>query len=111
MELWLDVLNLETPSSVDSSDFSSAVDLRFGEDFNSIDGRILDREGKTIGAHFLIDDPNGQNDARSAIGSVEWILVECSDWTIIPLENLIADSEGTPTSIAVSTTSNIATAK
>ena len=30
---------------------------------------------------------------------VEWVLVDCPDWTMIPLENLIADSSGTGTRI------------
>ena len=41
-----------------------------------------------------IDVPSDQDEAISLIGLVPWILVRCSDWTMIPLENLIASSEG-----------------
>ena len=47
-----------------------------------------------------IDVPSDQDEAISLIGLVPWILVRCSDWTMIPLENLIACSRGTQTTIA-----------
>jgi len=47
-----------------------------------------------------IDDPSDQEEALSLIGLVPWILVRCSDWTMIPLENLVAASRGTSTRIA-----------
>ena len=101
MQLWLDLQDSDLPSKIDSSEFSSAVDLRIGHDVHISEDYILNEEGKQIGAHFRIDDPDSQNKARSVIGSVEWLMVECSNWTMIPLENLVADADGTPTSIAV----------
>ncbi len=47
-----------------------------------------------------IDDPSDQEEALSLIGLVPWVLVRCSDWTMIPLENLVAASRGTSTRIA-----------
>lgn len=47
-----------------------------------------------------IDSPTDQDDAISLIGLVPWILVRCSDWTMVPLENLVAASRGTNTRIA-----------
>jgi|TARA_B100001113_G_scaffold175396_1_gene143703 3-dehydroquinate synthase II len=47
-----------------------------------------------------IDDPSDQEEALSLIGLVPWILVRCSDWTMVPLENLVAASRGTSTRIA-----------
>lgn len=47
-----------------------------------------------------VDDPSDQEEAMSLIGLVPWILVRCSDWTMIPLENLVAASRGTSTRIA-----------
>lgn len=47
-----------------------------------------------------IEDGRSQDDARSLIGIVEWLLIRCSDWTMIPLENLIAAAEGSGTRIA-----------
>ncbi|MFL2975824.1 MAG: 3-dehydroquinate synthase II [Candidatus Thalassarchaeaceae archaeon] len=47
-----------------------------------------------------IDDPSDQEEALSLIGLVPWLLVRCSDWTMVPLENLVAASRGTSTRIA-----------
>ena len=86
MQLWLDLQDYDLPSKIDSSEFSSAVDLRIGHDVHISEDYILNKEGKQIGAHFRIDDPDSQNKARSVIGSVEWLMVECSNWTMIPLK-------------------------
>ena len=51
-------------------------------------------------AEVSIDIPSDQDEAISLIGLVPWILVRCSDWTMIPLENLVARSRGTQTRIA-----------
>ena len=47
-----------------------------------------------------IDHPSDQEEALSLIGLVPWLLVRCSDWTMVPLENLVAASRGTSTRIA-----------
>ncbi len=47
-----------------------------------------------------IENPSDQEEALSLIGLVPWILVRCSDWTMVPLENLVAASRGTSTRIA-----------
>jgi len=47
-----------------------------------------------------IDDPSDQEEALSLIGLVPWLLVRCADWTMVPLENLVAASRGTSTRIA-----------
>ena len=51
-------------------------------------------------AEVSIDVPSDQDEAISLIGLVPWILVRCTDWTMIPLENLVACSRGTQTRIA-----------
>jgi len=48
-----------------------------------------------------IDGLSDQEEALSLIGLVPWILVRCSDWTMVPLENLVAASRGTSNRIAV----------
>ena len=50
-------------------------------------------------AEVNLDDASSQMEAISLIGMIPWILVRCSDWTMIPLENLIADASGTGTRI------------
>tara|TARA_B100000401_G_scaffold101088_1_gene65316 strand:- start:368 stop:1306 length:939 start_codon:yes stop_codon:yes gene_type:complete len=51
-------------------------------------------------AEVSIDVPSDQDEAISLIGLVPWILVRCTDWTMIPLENLVARSRGSQTRIA-----------
>ena len=43
---------------------------------------------------------SGTGEAVSLIGMVDWLLLRCSDWTMIPLENIISASRGTGTRIA-----------
>ena len=51
-------------------------------------------------AEVTIDDYRGQDEARSLIGMVPWVLVRGSDWTMIPLENLVAAASGSGTKLA-----------
>ena len=51
-------------------------------------------------AEVNLDDAKSQQEAISLIGMIPWILVRCSDWTMIPLENLISQSSGSGTKIA-----------
>ena len=51
-------------------------------------------------AEVTIDDYRGQDEARSLIGMVPWVLVRGSDWTMIPLENLVASASGSGTKLA-----------
>ena len=47
-----------------------------------------------------LDDFQGQDEALSLVGMIDWILVRCSDWTMIPLENIVAAAAGSGTRIA-----------
>mgnify|MGYP001481744988 FL=1 len=49
-----------------------------------------------------IDDYKGQEQAISLVGMIDWILIYCSDWTMIPLENIVSIAAGSGTRIAVS---------
>ena len=61
--------------------------------------RFLDGFSEDV-SEVQIDDPSDQEEALSLIGLVPWLLVRCSDWTMVPLENLVAASRGTSTRIA-----------
>ena len=63
------------------------------------DGCIIDN-GKQIGIQVLIDSKEGQLRARSMAGSIDWILLEFQDWTMIPIENIVASCDGGPTKVA-----------
>lgn len=61
-----------------------------------LEGTSADLSGQT--AHFArIEDPDDQEDARALLGSVDVIVVQAADWSIIPLENLIAWAQESPT--------------
>jgi len=61
--------------------------------------RFLDGFSEDV-SEVQIDDPSDQEEALSLIGLVPWLLVRCSDWTMVPLENLVAASRGSSTRIA-----------
>ncbi|MEE2629495.1 MAG: 3-dehydroquinate synthase II [Candidatus Thermoplasmatota archaeon] len=82
---------------------------------NSADGVTSSSEGidrvwsgsATDVSEVVIEDDSSQNDALSLIGMVPWLLVRCSDWTMIPLENLVATSRGSGTRIAAAVNQEI----
>jgi len=53
-----------------------------------------------LGGYFLIADADTQDKCKAAIGSADWLLIECETWSMIPLENLIAAKQASPTKIA-----------
>ena len=81
MEIWLDV------SSTDSSDIPEGV------------SRVWSSSDTDV-AEVTLDDHHGQDEALSLIGAVPWILVRCNDWTMIPLENIVATASGSGTKVA-----------
>jgi len=66
--------------------------------FPFIPDRILSENSEGVVRKDISDDSDRES-IRSLMGMVEWVLVDCPDWTMIPLENLIADSSGTGTRI------------
>ena len=71
------------------------------EEFSNRDviSRLWDGFSEDV-SEVQIDEPSDLEEALSLIGLVPWVLVRCSDWTMIPLENLVAASRGTSTRIA-----------
>lgn len=94
MEVWLHAPVSEGREGVDA--FYSAES---GSDIHSEDG-LLYRNGAVIGGHVHIDSAEAQAKARSLAGSVEWILLTFQDWSMIPIENVIAATDSTPTKVA-----------
>lgn len=98
MEIWLRPNDGSMALLVNDADrvFSSA-----GESGHlHVDNGVL-YDGRTVlGAHVLIKDGTTQNLGIAHIGTVDWILVECETWSMIPLENLIAHRGGSHTKIA-----------
>jgi len=60
--------------------------------------RVLSEDSSGVSMTEISDDSDRES-IRSLMGMVEWVVVRCSDWTMIPLENIIADAAGTGTRI------------
>ena len=88
MEIWLDA------SDTDSSDSPDKV------------SRVWTGNAPDV-ATIALDDHRGQDEAISLIGSVPWVLVTCSDWNMIPLENIVAAASGSGTKVASAITREI----
>ncbi|NLE06409.1 MAG: 3-dehydroquinate synthase II, partial [Crenarchaeota archaeon] len=65
------------------------------ENFNSEKIRELKQIGEKIALRITIAGKQDENDAvKAADFSVDYILINCHDWRVIPLENLIAKIHG-----------------
>lgn len=98
MEVWLNAPASKAHQGIDAF-YSEQIE----SDIYSDDG-VLYRNGAVIGGHVHIDSAETQAQARSLAGSVEWILLTFDDWSMIPIENVIAATESTPTKVAAQIT-------
>ncbi|MGB0726979.1 MAG: 3-dehydroquinate synthase II [Candidatus Poseidoniaceae archaeon] len=72
---------------------------------------IIGGHDEAIGAvHVHIASEADQQEALSHVGLVEWIVLSFEDWSMIPVENVVAAAQGSPTKVAavVSTPQSIA---
>ena len=106
MEVWLDNRdNLAELSSYDTDCIDCIIQsieetAKLDLPLISIDGKGLIQSGKVVGEIIKIDGSEGQNKARSLVGSVSWLLLEFENWSMIPIENIIAACAGSPTKVA-----------
>ena len=98
MEIWLDAPREMVHEGVDAYYSSHQSD-----DIWSKDG-LLYKNDAIIGGHIHIDSEASQAIARSLAGSVEWILLTFEDWSMIPIENILAATDSTPTKVAAQIT-------
>eukprot|EP00903_Cladosiphon_okamuranus_P018913 g17395.t1 len=114
MELWLDAREASEDDLSEWESFQESADaVLLDEDNGGLgsstkrrlivkgDGKLVDGQGAVLGASLAVTDPKSQSIALSLVGSVDWIQVTCSDWTMIPAENLVSAAGGSPTRIAV----------
>ncbi|MED6297859.1 MAG: 3-dehydroquinate synthase II, partial [Candidatus Thermoplasmatota archaeon] len=113
MELWLDAASVRHGTL--ESHPADRVLLAAGDVipewvdsplFACEDGRILDASTNSVGVHVDVDDSEGQDAAKSMVGMVSWIVLTTGDWQMIPLENLVAASQGTGTKLVARIDSN-----
>ena len=81
MEIWLDATDTDSP------EIPQCV------------SRVWSGSASDV-AEVALDDHRGQDEALSLIGAVPWILIRCSDWNMIPLENIVAAASGSGTKVA-----------
>ena len=95
MEVWL---YSNSTSSHDDVDFYFAKE----DSETSIFAKegFLYRGNSKIGAHVHINSEERQEYARSLAGTVEWVYLTFEDWSMIPIENVVAACDQTPTRIA-----------
>ena len=106
VEIWLDNRNNDSDlSNYELSSIDFIIQQSESQDDTNIakiiteENRIF-QDGKIIGEIIKVSGANGQDKARSLVGSVNWILLEFEDWSMIPIENIIAACTGSPTKIA-----------
>ena len=98
MQVWCD---LRTTPSIEELHpvFDSKLTVN-GEQF-SLNGNAISYDSELVGELVAIRDSNSYNQARALIGLVKWLVVELTDWKMIPIENLIAECEDSGTMLGV----------
>jgi 3-dehydroquinate synthase II len=99
MEIWVDIRNGELPVVSEGID-RYWVEKPTQENEFSVHEALIHGPKSILGGHFVVADEPSQNNCKAAIGSAEWLLIECETWSMIPLENLIAARQGSATKIA-----------
>ena len=94
MEVWLESAEAVSLEGID------ALFVHDGQTGISSKDGILYRDNVPIGGHIHIDSEEAQSKARSLAGTVEWILLTFEDWSMIPIENILAATDATPTKVA-----------
>ncbi len=100
MQVWCDSRDIDSPSKLNA--VFDMILTQNPEDMFYQNQNKLYLNNEVIGFCQKITDGESQNKARTKIGIVEWLLIEFADWKMIPIENLIAECDGTITKIAVS---------
>jgi len=103
MEIWLDCRHsIENTEIIKSYPFDKIISKN---PISSCQNLICDNdsvfwEQRLIGSVITIRDQSSQDKARELVGSLDWIILEFENWSMIPIENIIAACEDTPTKVA-----------
>lgn len=99
LQIWCDCRVDSIPKELNEIfDYTLTNDLT--GDFDLIDEKLIHNDS-VVGYAFMIDGHKSHENVRNKIGLVEWIVLDFSNWKMIPVENIIAECEGTGTKIAV----------
>ena len=102
LQVWCDSRNIPEPQHP-----ANVFDKVLTSDANQSlyqDGDLIFENKINIGIFGKITDIDSQNLLREKIGLIEWLVLEFTDWKMIPIENLISECEGTGTKLAVKVT-------
>jgi len=89
-----------------ASNISGKIEITFITDLNEKKLLQLKKEGKKTAFRVTIQGKEDENiAAKAAELGVDYVIINCLDWRIIPLENLIAKGSGKSKLIAEVTTS------
>jgi 3-dehydroquinate synthase II len=89
-----------------ASNLSGKLEIVFLDDLNEKKLVQLKKEGKKTALRVTIQGKEDENKAAKAADlGVNYVIINCLDWRVIPLENLIAKGRGKSTLIAEVTTS------
>ena len=84
-----------------ASNQQGKIDLNFLIDLNEKKITQLKKEGKKTALKVIILGKEDENRAAKAAElGVDYVIINCQDWRVIPLENLIAKGRGKSTLIA-----------
>ena len=85
---------------------SGKIDIVWISELNEKQLAQLKKEGKKTALRVTIQGKEDENKAaKAAEMGVDYVIINCMDWRVIPLENLIAKGRGKNTLIAEVTTS------
>jgi 3-dehydroquinate synthase II len=89
-----------------ASNQNNKVEIVFLKDLNEKKLTQLKKEGKKAALRVIILSKEDENKAAKAADlGVDYVIINCLDWRVIPLENLIAKGRGKSSLIAEVTTS------
>lgn len=98
-----DIEDLQEPM-IDGAKIASSSgegDIIVLEAFDQKQIKELKKEGRTVAVKVTITDKESEDTAiKAAESSSDYIIIRCSDWKVIPLENLIAKTQGKSTLLA-----------
>ena len=98
MQIWCDCRVSSTSENLHPV-FDNSISSS-GDGYQFVDNRLM-LNGEVVGEFFPINDSQSFATARSKIGILSWLVLDFSDWKMIPIENLISECEHSGTKLAV----------
>ena len=99
MQVWCDSRNIAIPQHP-AKVFDKILTNNSSQSLYQ-EGDLIFENGTNIGVYGKITTNESQNKIRDKIGLTQWLVLEFTDWKMIPIENLISECEGSGTKLAV----------